>query len=564
MLSALFVGQGPGPQAEQIAERLDDRFRLLTGGSRTALPRQQTLRAMIDWSYDLLPESERVLLRRLSVFAGGWTLEGAETVCQGLGIDDYNVLDPLAQLVNKSLVVVDADIMPVGYDSAETRYRLLETVRQYAREKLSETGDGMAVRDLHLQYFLSLAEQAELELIGPRVMEWLKRLYQELDNLRTALEWSLKQDVQIGMKLASALMRYWVDDGLIGEGIEWLSQLLQQPASSTRNAARAKALTALGFLNGCFTEQAKSLPLAEEGLTIYRALGDQRGAALALNVLGWGLHFQGNHTAGRPLAIESLALYRALGDQPGIADALGLLGFFVYNEDFIEARAYLEESLTLCRELGYVIGIIDQLTWLGQLARRMGDYASAHSWLTQALKILRNLDSKYFLLSYIIGLLGEVSLQQGDYETARVYLEESLSLDRENGFRDENWYLVRLGYIALRQGNQAQASSLLIKAQQGFKESGRKIGVVYALEGLASLTVLQEQPERAVRLFAWADATRETIGDYRPPVEQADVDRDLATIHAQLDEATFVAAQEAGRAMTMDEAIALPLESTHD
>ena len=543
-------------KVEQIAERLDDRFRLLTGGSRTALPRQQTLRALIDWSYDLLPESERVLLRRFSVFAGGWTLEAAEMVCQGPGIDDYNVLDPLAQLVNKSLVVVDAD------DSAETRYRLLETVRQYAREKLSETGEGMAVRDLHLQYFLGLVERAEPELTGPKESEWLKRLGNELDNLRAALEWSLKQDVQVGLRLASALMRYWPTHNHIPEGIDWLSQLLRQPAASTPNAARARALMTLGNLHNSQFQGVNAQPFAEAGLALYRALGDTRGVAFAIYVLGNALCAQDNYAAGRPLMFESLTLYRALGDRLGTAIVLGRIGV-TDNEDYARAWVYLQESLELCRELGWASAIAFLLSSLSQWAFRSGDYAAARSWLTESMEIYRSLGSSDMNLN--LGRLGELALREGDYKQAHAYLEESLFLARESGrVNMSHWFLAHLGYVALRQHDQAQARLIFIEAQQGFKAAGLKIGVAYSLEGLASLAVLQGQPEQAARLFAWADATRETVGDTRPPTEQADVDRDLATIHTQLDEATFTAAQEAGRAMSMDEAIALAMDATHD
>jgi predicted ATPase/class 3 adenylate cyclase len=555
-------------KVEQIAERLDDRFRLLTGGSRTALPRQQTLRAMIDWSYDLLPESERVLLRRLSVFAGGWTLEAAETVCQGPGIDDYNVLDPLAQLVNKSLVVVDADTMPVGYESAETRYRLLETVRQYVREKLSETGEGMAVRDLHLQYFLGLAERAEPELTGPRVVEWMKRLDDELDNIRAALEWSLKQGAQAGLQLACALRHYWFSRNLLMEGIDWLSQLLRQPAASTPDVARAKALTTSAYLHRWGLGDAKAQILAEQGLMLYRALGDQRGVALALHVLGGALCSQRNYTAGRPLMFESLALYKTMGDTLGISDVLNWLGSFGDNQDYKQARAYLDESLALCRTLGHTAGIRSRLRNLGHLALEHGDYLLARTRLTEALEIQRSMGAKdKTFLPLIIGNLGTLAFHEGNYEQAYAYFEESLLFVRESGGNHNRfwlWDLANLGHAALRQDSQIRARSFLIQAQQGFKGLELEDGVVYALEGLASLALAQGQLSQVACIFAWADATRQAIGALRSPAEQADIDRNIAAIHAQLDEASFAAAQTAGRAMSMDEAIALALESTHD
>ncbi len=542
---------------EQIATQLDECFRILTGGSRSALARQQTLHASMDWSWNLLTDSERILLRRLSVFAGGWRLEVAESVCDDDGIEANRVSELMIQLAAKSLLVVE------GPEGMETRYRLLETIRQYADEKLLEAGEELEVRNRHLEYFLGLAERAEPELTGPNTPKWIKRLEEELDNIRAALEWSLKQDVQLGLRLASALMRYWPAHNDVLEGIDWLSQLLRQPAASTPNAARAQALTALGFLNNWHFEGPKAEPFAVEGLALYRELGDQRGIAFALAVLGIALCAREDYAAARPLVLESLAIYRTLGDRLGIAEELSILGYGLGDEqDYGRARAYLEESLGLYRALEWKLGIASQLGSLGRLASRSGDYASARTWLTESLEIYRSLGTD---VAFVLERLGELSLREGDYEQARAYLEESLFLRRERGeINVSYWLLAYLGYVALRQGDQARARSLFTEAQQGFKEGGLKIGVVYALEGSASLAVLQNQPELAVRLFAWTDSMREAVGDIRPPVEQADVDLDLATIHAQLDEVVFARANVAGQAMSMEEAVALALEATHD
>ena len=207
---------------EQIAARLDKRFRLLTGGSRTALPRQQTLRASIDWSYSLLTESERLLLQRLSVFAGGWTLEAAEGVCGFDGLEDFEVLDGLGQLVKKSLVVADSQ---VGF---AVRYRLLETIRQYAREKLLDAGTGVDVRTRHLNYYLELAEQAEPHLRGPDQVDWLDRLEAEIDNLRAALEWSGEDQVEKGLRIATSLKWFWHARVQSYQGVitDWLDRFL--------------------------------------------------------------------------------------------------------------------------------------------------------------------------------------------------------------------------------------------------------------------------------------------------------------------------------------------------
>ena len=538
---------------EQIAIQLDESFRILTGGSRTALPRQQTMRASLDWSWNLLTDPERILLQRLSVFAGGWTSDAAGFICNGDGMEMDQVSEGLIPLVEKSLVILDQGSGSAG------RYHLLETIRQYAHEKLSETGGGMAVRDRHLEYFMGLAERAEPELISPRQVTWLKRLDDELDNLRAALEWSLEQDAQVGLRLASALMRYWPTHSF-NEGVDWLSQLLRQPAVSPRNTVRARGLTALGWLNNRQFEGARAEPFAREGLALYRELGDQHGVAFALFILGDALCEQDDFAAGRPLVFESLALYRTLGDRFGIAMVLQRLGEMADNFEYARTRAYLEESLEQYRVLGFDAGIANSLGNLGRLEYRFGDYASARARLTESQEILRRLGASNFYNIY--NLLGELSLREGHYEQARAYLEESLSLAREWGWGEYYWILVHLGYVALRQGEQARARSLFIEAQGRFKEIGSKIGETCALEGLASLAVVQEQPEQAARLFAWTDAMREILENPRWPAEQVDLDRDLATIHAQLDGAAFDAATAAGRMMTLEQAVAYAREET--
>ncbi len=325
-------------KVEQIAERLDDRFRLLTGGSRTALPRQQTLRALIDWSYDLLSITERSLLVRLSIFAGGWTLEAAEKVCGDDQLPVFDILDLLMQLVNKSLVVVDVD------DGSETRYRMLETIRQYAREKLAGSDEGSGLRTRHLDYFLAFSERATPELHGSQVAVWLRQLDADLDNLRAALEWSLSQNVQAGLQMVGILMPYWDAHNDMHEGIEWSELFLRQPGAATRNAARAKMLTALAFLYEFKIENILAEKYAREGLEIYRELGDQPGEAFALFVLGQALCGHDDYPTGRPLVFESLALYRKLGDKFGISEVLCALGNFIDEQDPERARGYMTEK----------------------------------------------------------------------------------------------------------------------------------------------------------------------------------------------------------------------------
>jgi len=545
---------------------LDDRFRLLTGGSRTALPRHQTLRASIDWSYELLSEVEQIMLGRLSVFAGGWTLEAAEAVVSDqLSVNSQSlptvhrslitedVLDLLTHLANKSLVVVERE------QGAETRYRLLETIRQYAREKLVEAGGGEAVRGRHLAYFLKLAGQTEPELTGPNQVAWLKRLDDELDNLRVALAWAVETDAEAGLQIAATPWRFWEARGLVREQSGWLAQLLGRPMSS--GAARAKALAAQARCLFEVGDLVQARALAEHGLELSRAESDRQAQALNLFILGSVILVQGDIVSGRALVEESLALHRALGDKLGQADALLMLSLDHRNEALVWAVS--EESLRLFRELGHLAGIGGILGRMAQQAYWSGDLSSPVKWLEEALAIQRQLGSKGGE-AFILQHHGTLAFWQGDYEQGRTYFEESIVLSEEVGRHTNGpWAQTFLAHIALRQGDAAQAREGFEDCLRQFHKAGVTIGVVFAIEGLASLSVTQGQFERAARLLAWADATRESLGDRRPAVEQADVDRDLNAIRARLDEAALRAAQAEGPALTMEQAIAYALEQIH-
>ena len=325
-------------RVEQIEGCLDDRFRLLTGNSRTTLPRHQTLRALIDWSYDLLSEPEHTLLQRLSVFAGGWTLEAAEVVCAGDRIDSGDVLDLMTLLVNKSLVGVR------HVEGEDTRYQLLETIQQYVGDKLVAAGERDNIRDRHLEYFMALAERAEPELSGPHQVAWLKRLESELDNVHTALEWSLVKNVEAGMRLASALgtnslASFWMAQGYFSDGNLWLTQLLARPEAATRTAVRARALNAQSRLAQWHGDLSRSLALAEESRALYLELEDRHGLAVSLSLLGMAANAQGDSVLARSAGAQSLALYRELGDKVGLADILDRLGHGIDNQDYLRARA---------------------------------------------------------------------------------------------------------------------------------------------------------------------------------------------------------------------------------
>jgi predicted ATPase/DNA-binding NarL/FixJ family response regulator len=368
---------------EQIAARLDDRFRLLTAGVRTALPRQQTLEATVDWSHNLLSEPERLLLRRLSVFAGDWSIEAAEAVAAGDGIETHAVLDLLAQLVDKSLVLTE------GHQSV-VRYRLIETIRQYAIERLRETAEEERMRDRHLAYFLAMAEEAEPKFRGAEDRMALQQLEEEHDNLRSALGWSLApaRPAETALRLSGALTWFWWLRSYHDEGCMWLARALA--ATPDRSGARMKALHGAGWLAHHRRDSAAARGLLRESLEIARALHDRWMEAWVLHALGRVAYFENDPATARLLGGESLAIAEEVGDVWLIAWALHLLGLAAHIEaDYPAAAAYYERSLELRRPLAYHEGIAILLFLMGVVAVRQGDFERAHTFNGEAIEIMR-------------------------------------------------------------------------------------------------------------------------------------------------------------------------------
>ena len=541
---------------DQISAGLDDRFHLLTGGARTLLPRQQTLRALIDWSYNLLSEQERLFLCRLSVFAGGWTLEAAQEVCSGVEkdtIQSYHVLDLLSQLVNKSLVLVAE-----GLQSGGMRYRMLETIRQYGRDRLSEAGGGEILRQRHLAYFVKLTAQAEPELYRSNQVFWLNRLDEELDNLRMALEWALATDVESGLRIvAGPIYRFWLFHSTSRELGNWLAQLLGRYDGSTPLRVRALAIQSQCVVNneGNFNE---AHLLAEKSLQMARSLSDRHSEAFSLSILGGFTLLQGSVGEAIPLLEQSLALYRALGDKVGQAGTIDWLS--INNPDLERATAYAREGLGLCRELGDLAGVASILTTLARLTYSRGDFSSPAPWLEEVLSLARQLGDQVredeALITY-----GTLAYWQGDYPRAVALYEQGIALGDKIGYYYQNlWAYVYMAYALLRQGELQSARQLFEDGMRGMQKADLVIGLVFAVEGLASLHANQGQAEPAARLFAWADAMRAKMGDHRPPVEQASVGRDLEVIHSQLNDTTFERLWAKGDTLTMEQAIKIALE----
>jgi tetratricopeptide (TPR) repeat protein len=485
-----------GLSVEQIAVRLDDRFRLLTSGNRTALPRHQTLQALIDWSHDLLSELERILLRRLSVFAGGWTLEAAETVCAGDGLESNQILDLLLRLVDKSLVTAETQ-------KDESRYHMLEIVRQYAREKLWAASEGEMMRQRHLMYFVDLAERAEPNLRAFDMVMWLDRLEAEHDNIRAALEWSQESDVEAQLCLASALLWFWHIRGHRNEGIEWLERGLSieatergsQPLKPDRAMIRGKALNTSGFLIAMGVEDRKAALRFEESLALFHGLGSAGKQGMAYALLRLGETSQDNQ-AGNMIE-QSLTLFREIGDKFGAAECLMLLAGPAY--DYKQAMIFAEEQLALRREIGDHDGIAMALGNLSDLAFWQADYQKAITLREESLAILRNVGNKW-AIGFTLPRCGDIYFWQGDYERASKIYQEALAIAQEIGdrvFFARNIY--NLGVIAQLQGQYDRATQLITDSRAVFREVDELL--IPGIHLLGDIALAQGNDKSAITMY---------------------------------------------------------------
>ena len=503
---------------EQVAQRLDVSLDVLKGASRTAETRQQTLRATLDWSHDLLSETEQALFRRLSVFAGGWSLEAAEAVCSGGVIEHGDVLDLLGGLVDKSLVVAGARA------GGAVRYRMLEPTRQYAGEKLKESGEAAETHDRHAAFFLAVAEEAEPELTGPQQGHWVERLESEHDNLREALSWFLRQgEAELGLRFGGALWRLWLARGYLDEGIRWLERVLagSGPAASP---ARLKVLEGIGWLTQAQGDSGRAEATYEELLELSRELDDKGNIATALNSLGTVAAYQGEHEQARALLEENLQVLRRLEDEGDPAaplkrfHALNLLGLLALDQDGDYARgaALWEESLALAREIGdaYRVGMM-------------------------------------------LSNLGYVALLQGDPEKAMSLSEEVLAFAHELGGAGVEIVpeaLVNLGLAAKGQGEHERARASFEEALTIGQNLGRKASVINALEGMSSLAGTLGEDTRAAHLWGAAETSRGVTGLALSPGERALHEPHLATARSRLGEAAWEEALGKGRTMSLEEA----------
>jgi predicted ATPase/DNA-binding CsgD family transcriptional regulator len=498
----------------QISERLVGSLELLTRGGRTAVPRQRTLKGTLDWSYDLLSESEQTLFNRLSVFAGGWTLEAASMVAPGEGIEDAEVLDLLSGLVEKSLVMTRAD------DPGGARYRLLEPVRQYALDKLEESDEAEEVRRRHALFFLGLAEETETEMRGPEQAAWLDRLEADHDNLRGALSWALERgEPELGLHLAEAFWWFWESRGYFVEGRWWLEQALAR--GSRASSARAKALDGVGWLAFNVGDVERAVAAAEEGLKLRaQAEIEPSTAASLLRILALKAEMRGDYERATELFRESLDLGRETEDKLTMVWSVIQLGLVASDQgDHERATQLYEEGLALCLESGYTIPLPDFLSGLGYEFMLQGDQERATTLIEEATTLVRRLGQRRRPGGPVKGpleRLGWASLLLGDQERAKTWYEEHLRLS------------------------------------QGL---GNKLIAAESLEGLACAVGPKGEAERAAKLFGAAQGLREAVGYQKTPNERTVQEPYLVAARSRLDEAAWEAAFAEGRSMTLEEAV---------
>jgi predicted ATPase/class 3 adenylate cyclase/DNA-binding CsgD family transcriptional regulator len=500
----------------EISSRLDQRFRLLTGGSRTALPRHQTLRALIDWSYDLLNPEERMMADRLSVFAGGWTLAAAEAVTSAGGAGGWQVLDQLAALVDKSLVQAEEI-------HGSTRYRLLETVRHYAAERLAgRPGSELdETRAVHRNHYLALVETAGVHLRGPDEAVWLDRLQVEFDNIRAALAFSLADpdSAEPGLRLAAGLRWFCIMRGHSGEVLEALHVLLERPDAHMPTLTRARALNASCHLLNHFGDDSMIPALAGEAIKIARSLADDAATADALSQLCWFRLERGDLPAALAQIDEAVGLARTTGDPRLMADLLGRRAVFKGEEGDLDA-AFADNQEALAQ------------------SRAAGDN---------------------YRIAITLANLGVYEVSAGQLRAARTHLQEACTLADDHGYLNMSVGLWQnLGLVELIDANPRDARRLFLNSLDRARTTGVKSSYFHAaLLGLALAVGADGDPAVAATLHGVADVHYERAGRVFEATEGGLRDRDHARLRATLSDAAFEAAYRHGRSLSHADAIAM-------
>ena len=497
----------------ELSRRIDDRFSLLTEGSRTALPRHRTLRSLIDWSHDLLHDAEKRVLWRAAVFGGGWTLEGAESVCSGTPVDRREVLDILTSLADKNLVTVDTR-------EEVTRFGMLETVRHYALDRLRESTEEDAVRARHLEYFLQLAERLDEPQADEARLRWLDQAQGDLDNLRAALAWCEADATRAvtGLALAGRLYWLWITRIHPGEGRGWVARLLAADPTAERREAHARAFHAAGTLAVHQADLAAAEACHREALAIWRRLGDRRQMLRSLGSLGNVAMEQGRSSDATALYEEAVALARELGDRRSITVGLTNLGTMALErDDYTKGGALLEEAVSVGREVGRR-SAAEPLAGLGWVRFRQGDLVAARAHLTEGLEALREFGGRRGI-AQTLQWSGIVAYAEGDIDTARMQLRQSLALNHAMGNGQDVASGLEAFAVSMASATPMTAARLWGRAQR-----------------------LREESRNAKFVDSWREA------------------QIAAARSALQDDAAFDRALEEGRSWTLDEAIRHAME----
>ncbi|MFI0354309.1 BTAD domain-containing putative transcriptional regulator [Actinomadura sp. 9N407] len=578
-----------GMGVRELAGRLDDRFRVLTAAPRGVPARQRTLRAMIDWSWDLLPDAERAVLRRLAAHPDGCTLRAAEEVCSGGDVPVGEVLDVLGRLVGRSLVVL-------AEGRGEARYRLLESVAAYARERLDEAGESGRVRRLHRDHHLALAERAAPLLRGHDQRQWLERLDAETANLRAVLETAVQDGAaDEALRLVNALGWYWFLRGRFAEAHRSFTLALSAADAGATGPARLAALAWRAGMSLLVLDGTDLDPLQEARAAVqrYDDGGDPAGRAWACWFLGYCTLGFGDASVGFALVERALQEHRALGDRWGVAAALSIRAeTALYRADLDRTRHDGEESLALFRELGDRWGELQVARVLAELAEITGDYGQAERLRRDGLRVAEDL-KLWNEASGMLARLGRVALLTGDhvlaedlhqrartlaversYPRGAEFAEVGLGMlarrqgrldDAEKHLRDwldwcRRWegdagialIMVELGFVAEQRGDAGQALALHTEGLEAARTTGDLRALSLAFEGLAGAFALAGEHGQAARLLGAAHAARTSAGAPLPPGERGDTDRAAASAREALGDAAYTAAFDAGRATPPD------------
>lgn len=537
---------------EQIVDRLGDRFALLTSGSRTALSRQQTLRATLDWSYNLLDEHERVLFERLSVFSGGFDLPAVEEVCSATPLQREEVFDLLTFLVDRSLVVT----LNV---QGERRYTLLETMREYARDRLEERGDTTKTKAAHARYFSTFAGRMAGQLRSADQGKWLLRLEREHDNLRMALGWyeaaNSDTDLDEALLLAGTLYWFWYVRGHFSESIARLGRLLTiQPTAQSRG--RGTALTAAGVLSLAVGEYTQSRTYLNDAIALHQALGDPAGQMPAMIWAGWIERFHAHQDVALERLTGGLELATRIGDSWHIAMANLGLGYNSVEIDAYDlAEGYLARALELFRTVDDYWGKTTVLQQMATLAYRQEEFPQARRRAMEILSLEQSMGDKW-LEMHAHGLLGEVARAEGDYETAASAADICLAMAQEMGnLSTIGWTYRDMGFISLATGEVDAAESMFLESLSLFESRSYPLGMVCTVAGLAGVALTHGEAEVAAGLLGTVENSLVAIQISLAPADLREVEKISAGARDVLGDVSFEAAFRDGAGRSLDEGV---------